>query len=171
METVNEELNIDKNLEDKIRAYSKHVESISDKELSVTLAFLQANSDNEMVKNIIKTVMEYVKLHKPHMFPEFDGLDENEINKRIEMSAIEVKYTLKDLREILGKVAELSRRGKTTKRKESMLDGVALIALNKEMMKDICAISDDTGRSVEDLLHEAVSDWIDLKKEDVAKDE
>ena len=171
METVNEELNIDKNLEDKIRSYSKHIEAISDKELSVTLAFLQANSDNGMVKNIVKTVMEYVKLHKPHMFPEFDGLSEDEINKRIELSAIEVKYTLKDLREIVGKIAELQRRDKRSKGSKNNLDGLALIALNKEMLKDICAISDDTGKSVEDLLHEAVSDLINLKKEEVAKDE
>lgn len=170
METVNEELNIDKNLEDKIRSYSNHIESIYDKELSVTLAFLQANSDNEMVKNIVKPVMEYLKLCKPHMFPEFDVLDEDEINKRIELSAIEIKYTLKDLKEIVGKIGELTRRNKNANGGKSILDGLALVILSKEMIYDISAISNETGKSVEDLLHEAVFDWINLKKEEAAKE-
>ena len=119
METVNEELNIDKNLEDKISQQSKYIESISDEE----------------------------------------------------SSDIEVKYTLNDLREIIGKVTELLGRDKSSKGYKSNLVGLALIALNKEMIDDICAISDKTGKSVEDLLHEAVSDWIKLKKEEVPKDE
>lgn len=119
METVNEELNIDKNLDDKISPHSKYVESIRDKE----------------------------------------------------PSDIEVKYTLNDLREIIGKVTELLGRDKSSKGYKSNLVGLALIALNKEMIDDICAISDKTGKSVEDLLQEAVSDWIKLKKEEVTKDE
>ncbi len=119
METVNEELNIDNNLEDKISPQSKYIESISDKE----------------------------------------------------PSEIEVKYTLNDLREIIGKVTELLGRDKSSKGYKSNLVGLALIALNKEMIEDICAISNDTGRSVEDLLHEAVSDWITLKKVELTKEE
>lgn len=119
MESVNKELNIDKNLDDKISPHSKYIESISDKE----------------------------------------------------PSDIEVKYTLNDLREIIGKVTELLGRDKSSKGYKSNLVGLALIALNKEMIEDICAISDKTGKSVEDLLHEAVSDWITLKKEEATKDE
>lgn len=118
METVNEELNIDKNLENKIRPHSKYIKSINDKE----------------------------------------------------SSDIEVKYTLNDLREIIGKVTELLGQDKSSKGYKSNLVGLALIALNKEMIDDICAISDKTGKSVEDLLHEAVSDWITLKKGEAAKD-
>lgn len=90
------------------------------------------------------------------------NIDKNLDDK--EPSDIEVKYTLNDLREIIGKVTELLGRDKSSKGYKSNLVGLALIALNKEMIEDICAISNDTGKSVEDLLHEAVLDWITLKK-------
>lgn len=153
METVNEELNIDTNLENAIRSYSKHIESIRDKEIDMVLAFLKANYNSEIAKDIIKSVMECIKLHNSHMFPDFGW--------SVKTAA---KYTNKDLKEIIGKIAELQRRDKST------LDGLALVSLSKEMMNDLYIISHETGKSVEDLLHEAVADWINLKKEEVAKD-
>ena len=154
METVNKELNIDTNLENSIRSYSKHIESIRDKEIDVVLAFLKANYNSEIAKDIIKGIMEYIKLHNSHMFPNFGW--------SVKTAA---KYTDKDLNEIIGKIAELQRRDKST------LDGLALVSLSKEMINDLYIISHETGKSVKDLLHIAVSDWIALKKEEAAKDE
>ena len=153
METVNEELNIDTNLENSIRSYSKHIESIRDKEIDVVLAFLKANYNSEIAKDIIKSIMEYIKLHNSHMFPDFGW--------SVKTAA---KYTDKDLNEIIGKIAELQKRDKST------LDGLALVSLSKEMINDLYVISHETGKSVKDLLHIAVSDWINLKKEEAAKD-
>lgn len=153
METVNEELNIDTNLENSIRSYSKHIESIRDKEIDVVLAFLKANYNSEIAKDIIKSIMEYIKLHNSHMFPDFGW--------SVKTAA---KYTDKDLNEIIGKIAELQRCDKST------LDGLALVSLSKEMINDLYVISHETGKSVKDLLHIAVSDWINLKKEEAAKD-
>ena len=153
MEKVNEELNIDTNLENSIRSYSKHIESIRDKEIDVVLAFLKANYNSEIAKDIIKSIMEYIKLHNSHMFPDFGW--------SVKTAA---KYTDKDLNEIIGKIAELQRRDKST------LDGLALVSLSKEMINDLYIISHETGKSVKDLLHIAVSDWIALKKEEAAKD-
>lgn len=160
METVNEELNIDTNLENAIRSYSKHIESIRDKEIDMVLAFLKANYNNEMAKDIIKSVMEYIKLHNSHRFPDFGWSVKNA-----------AKYTNKDLKEILGRIGELVRHDKNTRGNEGILDGLVLLMLDRQSIEDICTISNETGKTVDHLLRDVVTDWIMSKKAEMTKDE
>ena len=68
-------MEIDKNLENTIRSYSKHIESIGDKEISMITAFLKTHGDNAIAKFIIDLVIEYIRVNVPHMFPGFGETD------------------------------------------------------------------------------------------------
>lgn len=100
---MHEELDIDKNLENAIRSYSKHIESISDKEMLIITAFLKTHGNNDMARCIIDLVINYIKINVPHMFP---GFGDAEADFTKEDSIINMKCNLKYLTDIIDKSIE-----------------------------------------------------------------